>query len=158
MNDIELKIEALRRCVPEKKYEQALADLKATNPCSASDSQTLHDIIYRVLQDLAIPAHIRGYAYIVRGLELSVDDPDIVHAITSELYPEIAMTFQTTPSRVERAIRHAIEVGWDRGDLEVEDAYFGNTVSPTRGKPTNCEFFAQISGYIRRQFKANKIY
>lgn len=156
MTDIELKIEALRRCVPEKKYEQALADLKAANPCSVSDSQSLHDIIYRVLQDLAIPAHIRGYAYIVRGFELLADDPDMVRAITSELYPEIAKTFQTTPSRVERAIRHAIEVGWNRGDLEVEDAYFGNTVSPTRGKPTNSEFFAQVSGHIRRQLKAKQ--
>lgn len=106
--------------------------------------------------DLAIPSHIKGHPYTIRAIELVVHDPDLIHEVTGGIYPTIAKEFGTTASRVERAIRHAIEVGWSRADLDVQMQYFGNTVSPSKGKPTNSEFIAQVAGIIRRKIKAFK--
>lgn len=103
-----------------------------------------------MLVQLGTPAHIKGHRYIITGLRLVLNKPDIIDAITKELYPQIAKVHSTTASRVERAIRHAIEVTWDRGDLETLTKYFGNTISITKGKPTNSEFLAMVSTIIRR--------
>ncbi|MFR3922653.1 MAG: sporulation initiation factor Spo0A C-terminal domain-containing protein [Dysosmobacter welbionis] len=98
-----------------------------------------------VIHEIGVPAHIKGYQYLREAIMIAVDDMDVINAVTKVLYPEVAKRFSTTPSRVERAIRHAIEVAWDRGDLETLQKYFGYTVSNAKGKPTNSEFIAMIA-------------
>ena len=105
--------------------------------------------VKNVLHRLGTPAHIKGYQYLTDAIILAVRDRDVLDGITKVLYPEVAKKYKSTPSRIERAIRHAIEVTWDRGDLEVFDEIFGNTVSLNKGKPTNSEFLALISDNIR---------
>ena len=92
-----------------------------------------------------MPAHIKGYQYLREAIIIAVKDMEVINAVTKVLYPAVAKRFNTTPSRVERAIRHAIEVAWDRGDLETLQKYFGYTVSNAKGKPTNSEFIALIA-------------
>ena len=98
-----------------------------------------------MIHEIGVPAHIKGYQYLREAIMIAVDDMDVINAVTKVLYPEVAKRFNTTPSRVERAIRHAIEVAWDRGDLETLQKYFGYTVSNAKGKPTNSEFIAMIA-------------
>ncbi len=105
--------------------------------------------ITSVLHTLGIPAHIKGFSYLRCAIGLTMADPDMLNYVTKSLYPTVAKTFSTTTSRVERAIRHAIEVAWDRGDIETLNRYFGYTISRQRGKPTNSEFIAMISDRLR---------
>ena len=98
-----------------------------------------------VIHEIGVPAHIKGYQYLREAILIAVEDMEVINAVTKVLYPTVARRFGTTPSRVERAIRHAIEVAWDRGDLEVLQRYFGYTVSNAKGKPTNSEFIAMIA-------------
>ena len=98
-----------------------------------------------IIHEIGVPAHIKGYQYLREAIMIAVDDMDVINAVTKVLYPEVAKRFSTTPSRVERAIRHAIEVAGDRGDLETLQKFFGYTVSNTKGKPTNSEFIAMIA-------------
>ena len=109
--------------------------------------------ITNLIHEIGVPAHIKGYQYIRDAISIVVADRDILSAVTKELYPMIAEKNNTTPSRVERAIRHAIEVAWDRGDVEVLNSYFGYTVDAQRGKPTNSEFIAMITDKLRLQQK-----
>ena len=102
------------------------------------------------------PAHIKGYQYLREGIIITVQNMDVINAVTKVLYPEIAKRFGTTASRVERAIRHAIEVAWDRGDLETLQKYFGYTVSNAKGKPTNSEFIAMIADRLTLEQKNGK--
>ena len=107
-----------------------------------------------VLSELAaLPAHIKGYQYLREAIIIAVGDMDVINAVTKILYPEVAKRFGTTASRVERAIRHAIEVAWDRGDLETLQKYFGYTVSNAKGKPTNSEFIAMIADKLQLERK-----
>ena len=101
-----------------------------------------------IIHDIGVPAHIKGYQYLREAIMLTVADMDIINAVTKVLYPTVAKKFGTTASRVERAIRHAIEVAWDRGDLETLQKYFGYTVNGAKGKPTNSEFVAMIADRI----------
>lgn len=155
MSELEIKIEALCRCVPQDAFEKALAEVSGESKTEAPPLNLidLEQEIRDALRDLAVPAHIKGYGYLISAIGLAVKDPGLIDAITGELYPAVAANFQTTPSRVERAIRHAIEVGWVRGDLDVTYRYFGNTVSPSKGKPTNSEFIAQLSDVFRQRIK-----
>ena len=105
----------------------------------------LKNLVTAVIHEIGVPAHIKGYQYLREAIMIAVDDMEVINAVTKVLYPEVASRFDTTPSRVERAIRHAIEVAWDRGDLETLQKYFGYTVSNTKGKPTNSEFIAMIA-------------
>jgi len=105
----------------------------------------LKSMVTAVIHDVGVPAHIKGYQYLREAIMITVEDMDVINAVTKVLYPAVAKRFNTTPSRVERAIRHAIEVAWDRGDLETLQKYFGYTVSNTKGKPTNSEFIAMIA-------------
>ena len=105
----------------------------------------LKNLVTSVIHEIGVPAHIKGYQYLREAIMIAVDDMDVINAVTKVLYPEVAKRFSTTPSRVERAIRHAIEVAWDRGDLETLQKYFGYTVSNAKGKPTNSEFIAMIA-------------
>ena len=113
----------------------------------------LDAMVTSVIHEIGVPAHIKGYQYLREAIKLAVDDMDVINAITKVLYPQVAKTFQTTPSRVERAIRHAIEVAWDRGDLEVLQSFFGYTVSNSKGKPTNSEFIALIADRLQLQLR-----
>lgn len=102
-----------------------------------------------------VPAHIKGYQYLREAIILSINDSEMMNSVTKLLYPTVAKTFKTTPSRVERAIRHAIEVAWDRGDVDVLSSYFGYTIQNSRGKPTNSEFIAMISDKLRLRMKVS---
>ncbi len=106
-----------------------------------------------IIHDIGVPAHIKGYQYLREAIIMTVNDMDIINAITKVLYPTVAKRYKTTSSRVERAIRHAIEVAWDRGDVEVLNSLFGYTVSNIKGKPTNSEFISMIADRIRLEQK-----
>ena len=110
-----------------------------------SDKVSIETLVTNIIHEIGVPAHIKGYQYLREAIIIAVNDMDVINAITKVLYPEVAKTFGTTPSRVERAIRHAIEVAWDRGDLDTLQKFFGYTVSNTKGKPTNSEFIAMIA-------------
>lgn len=110
------------------------------------------EIITKNLHELGIPAHIKGYQYVRYGILLSFQNPEM-SMVTKLLYPTVAKKYATTSSRVERAIRHAIEVAWDRGDVEVFNKYFGYTISMDRGKPTNSEFIAMIADRLSLQYE-----
>ena len=107
------------------------------------------------MHQIGVPAHIKGYQYLREAIILSVNNREMMGSITKLLYPTVAKKFQTTSSRVERAIRHAIEVAWDRGDVDVLSSYFGYTIQSSRGKPTNSEFIAMIADKFRLQLKAS---
>lgn len=105
----------------------------------------LEAVVTDVLHEIGVPAHIKGYQYLREAIVMTINDMDTINSVTKVLYPEVAKKFDTTPSRVERAIRHAIEVAWDRGDIETLQKFFGYTVSNVKGKPTNSEFIAMIA-------------
>lgn len=105
----------------------------------------LEAVVTDIIHEIGVPAHIKGYQYLREAIILTIKDMDMINAVTKVLYPEVAKKFGTTPSRVERAIRHAIEVAWDRGDIETLQKFFGYTVSNIKGKPTNSEFIAMIA-------------
>ena len=113
-----------------------------------SKARDLERQITAIIHEIGVPAHIKGYQYLREAISLSVADMEVINAVTKVLYPAVAKKFGTTASRVERAIRHAIEVAWDRGDLETLQKYFGYTVSNAKGKPTNREFIAMIADRI----------
>lgn len=109
--------------------------------------------VTEILHEIGVPAHIKGYHYLRDSIIMSVEHPEVINAVTKQLYPSVAKKYETTSSRVERAIRHAIEVAWDRGDVDVLNSYFGYTIHNDRGKPTNSEFIAMISDKLRLQIK-----
>lgn len=115
-----------------------------------------HDLerdVTDMIHEIGVPAHIKGYQYLREAIIMSVEDPEMLGSITKVLYPTIARKYQTTSSRVERAIRHAIEVAWNRGRMETLDAMFGYTINTGKGKPTNSEFIALIADKIRLQYR-----
>ena len=109
--------------------------------------------VTKIIHQIGVPAHIKGYQYLRTAILLTVKDNDIINSVTKVLYPSVAKKYQTTTSRVERAIRHAIEVAWDRGDVDTLNSYFGYTVQNNRGKPTNSEFIAMIADNLRLKYK-----
>ena len=114
---------------------------------------SLEVTVTEILHQIGVPAHIKGYHYLRDSIIMSVEKPEIINAVTKQLYPSVAKKYETTSSRVERAIRHAIEVAWDRGDVDVLNSYFGYTIHNGRGKPTNSEFIAMISDKLRLQMR-----
>ena len=120
-------------------------------PVSITD-RNLETDITNIIHDIGIPAHIKGYQYLRDSITLSVKDAEIINSVTKVLYPTIARKYETTPSRVERAIRHAIEVAWNRGNTDTLNDLFGYTINCGKGKPTNSEFIALISDKIRLQY------
>lgn len=129
-----------------KTVPNALAQQKAAEP-------DLEIIVSDIMHQIGVPAHIKGYQYLRTAIILSVSDAEMLNSVTKVLYPTVAKQYQTTSSRVERAIRHAIEVAWDRGDIDVLSSYFGYTVQNSRGKPTNSEFIAMIADKLRLRLK-----
>ena len=122
---------------------------------SARIRQNLESSVTAIIHEIGVPAHIKGYQYLRYAIIMTVENMEVINAVTKILYPEVAKHFNTTASRVERAIRHAIEVAWDRGDLETLQKYFGYTVSNAKGKPTNSEFIAMIADRLQLQRREN---
>ncbi len=119
----------------------------------ADSSADLEVVVSDIMHQIGVPAHIKGYQYLREAIILSINDSEMMNSVTKVLYPTVAKTFSTTSSRVERAIRHAIEVAWDRGDVDVLSSYFGYTIQNSRGKPTNSEFIAMISDKLRLRYE-----
>ena len=132
-------IERTRRLTTAPSMEDVREEAKARD---------LERQVTAIIHEIGVPAHIKGYQYLREAITLAVADMEVINAVTKVLYPAVAKKFGTTASRVERAIRHAIEVAWDRGDLETLQKYFGYTVSNAKGKPTNSEFIAMIADRI----------
>ena len=109
--------------------------------------------VTKILHELCVPSHIKGYQYIREGILLIYNNPEIIGGITKELYPEIANKYDTTVSRVERAIRHAIEVSWNRGDWELMEEIFGHSVDIDKAKPTNSEFIVTVADKLRLEYR-----
>lgn len=123
------------------------------DPAKVGSDQNLEALVTNLIHEVGVPAHIKGYQYLREAIMMVVNDIDVINQITKSLYPQIASKFNTTPSRVERAIRHAIEVAWGRGDQKTVEKIFGYTISASKGKPTNSEFIAMIADKLRLELK-----
>lgn len=122
-------------------------------PENKKDESNLEALVTNIIHEVGVPAHIKGYQYLREAIMMVVNDIDVINQITKQLYPDIAEKYGTTPSRVERAIRHAIEVAWGRGQTDTMENIFGYTVSAAKGKPTNSEFIAMIADKLRLELK-----
>lgn len=146
----------LKPCTPRsvlERLDEMRDSLTNVNPYIRSRDANIEAMVTSMIHEIGVPAHIKGYQYLREAIIIAVHDMEVINAITKVLYPQVAKTFATTPSRVERAIRHAIEVAWDRGDLETLQRFFGYTVSNTKGKPTNSEFIALIADKLQLELK-----
>ena len=123
-------------------------------PQSVKESLDMEAQVTKMIHQIGVPAHIKGYQYLRSAIMMVINEPSMINSVTKALYPDVAKQYGTTSSRVERAIRHAIEVAWDRGDVEVLNSFFGYTVQNSRGKPTNSEFIAMIADNLRLKNKA----
>ena len=140
-----------------ERLEEIRGGNRQVAPLRRNDKSGIEAMVTSIIHEIGVPAHIKGYQYLREAIIIAVNDMDVINAITKVLYPQVAKTFQTTPSRVERAIRHAIEVAWDRGDLDTLQRFFGYTVSNTKGKPTNSEFIALIADKLQLQLKSSEV-
>jgi len=132
---------------------------RITVPQQSASYEAEDDIeaqVTKIIHQIGVPAHIKGYQYLRTAILMTISDGEIINSVTKILYPSVAKKYGTTTSRVERAIRHAIEVAWDRGDVDVLTSYFGYTIQSNRGKPTNSEFIAMIADNLRLKYKLNK--
>ncbi len=130
---------------------------KNGDPAVISGSPDMEAQVTKIIHQIGIPAHIKGYQYLRCAILMTIEEGDIINSVTKILYPSVAKKYGTTTSRVERAIRHAIEVAWDRGDVDVLNSYFGYTIQNSRGKPTNSEFIAMIADNLRLKYKCAAI-
>jgi two-component system response regulator (stage 0 sporulation protein A) len=140
-----------------KKVTSEYTKQENITPIQVKENQKTRDLekdVTDMIHELGVPAHIKGYQYLREAIMMAVEDIEMLNSITKILYPTIAKKFQTTPSRVERAIRHAIEVAWSRGKMETLDALFGYTINTGKGKPTNSEFIALIADRIRLLYRS----
>lgn len=156
MTVMERKINAIARSLLANDTagrNRALAELRGLMVESTKEDRVknIAEQIDLILLDLGVPDHVLGFHYLQVAIRAAVDNHAIVNEITKALYPMVAETCGTTPGRAERAIRHAIECGWDRGDLDAQNKYFGNKVDPCKGKPTNSEFIARVANIVRSQ-------
>jgi two-component system response regulator (stage 0 sporulation protein A) len=126
---------------------------KTGSQVQEGDTADIETQVTKIIHQIGVPAHIKGYQYLRTAILLTVKDSDVINSVTKVLYPSVAKKYQTTTSRVERAIRHAIEVAWDRGDVDTLNSYFGYTIQNNRGKPTNSEFIAMIADNLRLKYK-----
>ena len=139
-------------------FAERIKSLCLTFGCSSTSSESklssgLEIVITDIIHQIGVPAHIKGYHYLREAIIMAVNDIEIMNSVTKCLYPSVAKKYGTTSSRVERAIRHAIEVAWDRGDVDVLNSYFGYTIHSGKGKPTNSEFIALIADKLRVNMK-----
>ena len=152
----EIVLDKIRRVCCSKTHLSNYAEMKKVGPYvdrSEYIQQNLENDVTQLLHEIGIPAHIKGYQYLRDAIAISVEEEDMLISVTKVLYPTIAKRHQTTPSRVERAIRHAIEVAWSRGQVDTINDLFGYTISNGKGKPTNSEFIALVSDKIRLDYK-----
>ena len=149
--DFEDVFDRVRTVGQESEASQGVVSLPAAQ--KARPEKRIDTLVTEIIHEIGIPAHIKGYQYIREAIIEVVADMDLINAVTKALYPQVAKKYGTTPSRVERAIRHAIEVAWDRGDIEVLQKYFGYTVSGVKGKPTNSEFIALIADKLQLRLR-----
>lgn len=127
---------------------------KSTNGDYANNTPPdIETQVTKIIHQIGVPAHIKGYQYLRTAILMTISDNEIINSVTKVLYPSVAKKYATTTSRVERAIRHAIEVAWDRGDIDTLNSYFGYTIQNNRGKPTNSEFIAMIADNLRLKYK-----
>ena len=160
--DIELlikRIRELKNYIPTQKANNFITREPKTKyvelPENAEKSrENLEALVTNIIHEVGVPAHIKGYQYLREAIIMVINDIDVINQITKSLYPQIASKFNTTPSRVERAIRHAIEVAWGRGQQEAVENIFGYTISASKGKPTNSEFIAMIADKLRLELKS----
>ena len=131
-----------------KMRSRADGDEKASGASADMEAQ-----VTKIIHQIGVPAHIKGYQYLRTAILMTIEDNEVINSVTKILYPAVAKKYQTTTSRVERAIRHAIEVAWDRGDVDTLNSYFGYTIQNSRGKPTNSEFIAMIADNMRLKYK-----
>ncbi len=136
-----------------KDLEYQILNLNDNKNYVVNKNKELQSAITSLLHSLGVPSHIKGYEYIREGIGLMYNDPSMLGAITKEMYPEIALKYNTTSSRVERAIRHAIEVSWNRGDYDLMEEVFGHSVDYDRAKPTNSEFIATLADKLKLETK-----
>ena len=129
-----------------KRIIEQIRNVEETKELSERDE--VNKRITKILHNVGIPAHIKGYNFIRHAVEMVIENPSVIGQVTKCLYPSIAIKFQSSPSKVERAIRHAIELGWSRGDQDTIDEIFGYTISAAKAKPTNSEFIAMVADYI----------
>ncbi len=144
--DVPALLTRIRQLAGHESYSTPAAGIDCReSSVAARDDAQLEAVVTDIIHEIGVPAHIKGYQYLREAIILTIKDMDMINAVTKVLYPEVAKRYNTTPSRVERAIRHAIEVAWDRGDIETLQKFFGYTVSNIKGKPTNSEFIAMIA-------------
>ena len=155
MSEIEMAVEALKKCVDPDAFAKAMEDVEGGNVPAVEQErpvrvkETIELTAKKLIRDVGIPTSIKGYRYAVTAILLLVKQPDMADGITRALYPTVAKLHDTTASRVERAIRHGVEVAWSRCDIEVLTGYFGNTVSIDKGKPTNSEFLTRMAEAVQ---------
>lgn len=147
------RIKELVKNQPIESLSPVLKDVKTTYIEVEKSKLNLEAKVTNIIHDVGVPAHIKGYQYLRDGILMAVKNSDIINQVTKQLYPDLASKYKTTPSRVERAIRHAIEVAWNRGQIESMESIFGYTVNSNRGKPTNSEFIAMIADKLRLEIK-----
>jgi len=146
-------MESLCQHIKTLAHNRKNAQATITEEEDESKTPDIETQVTRIIHQIGVPAHIKGYQYLRTAILLTVKDSDIINSVTKVLYPSVAKKYQTTTSRVERAIRHAIEVAWDRGDVDTLNSYFGYTIQNNRGKPTNSEFIAMIADNLRLKYK-----
>lgn len=154
--EMEVLVKRIRELVKNQSGElltTVLKDVKNTYIEIDNSKLNLEAKVTNIIHDVGVPAHIKGYQYLRDGIIMAVKDVEVINQITKQLYPDLAKKYKTTPSRVERAIRHAIEVAWNRGQIESMENIFGYTVNSNRGKPTNSEFIAMIADKLRLEIK-----
>ena len=157
MSILEKKVEAMMQlCVAdnERDREKLREEIRYYLMQRQRDSMDPEQEIRRILLELGAPDHLVGHPYVIRAILLVIQDRVYINSITFGLYPQLAVEFDTTPARVERAIRHLIEVTWSRGDLDILEKYFENTVSASRGKPTNGEFIARMANVVKAKMRS----
>jgi two-component system response regulator (stage 0 sporulation protein A) len=137
------------------RIRQLAGGLKVSQYISVAKPKNLDVAVTNIIHEMGVPAHIKGYHYLRDAILKVIEDVNLLGAVTKELYPMIAHKYQTTPSRVERAIRHAIELAWDRGNIEMMTKFFGYTINLERGKPTNSEFIAMVADKLRIESKVS---
>lgn len=152
--DYSILYERLVRIKKKRIIESQAKDIERSPGIDeALESKDLETQVTHIIHRIGVPAHIKGYQYLRCAILMTIENSDLINAVTKVLYPSVAKVFQTTSSRVERAIRHAIEVAWDRGDLDILTSFFGYTIQNDRGKPTNSEFIAMIADNVRLKNK-----
>jgi two-component system response regulator (stage 0 sporulation protein A) len=152
--DLEILVERIRQLRKNGVMVNYPETSKTPTKQPAQKQKSIENRITQIMRDVGVPAHIKGYQYMRDAVLLVIEDLDLISSVTKRLYPELAKKYKTTPSRVERAIRHAIEVAWTRGQVDTIHDLFGYTISTKKGKPTNSEFIAMISDKLRLETKA----